>query len=165
MWKQVIPHHIWGLDSTSIRMKHGWMYLVAILDWYSRSIISWELDQTLQMPFVLEAMRNALSQAQPPICKSDQGSHFTSKGYIDLLKQHQVQISMDGKGRALDTIFTERLWRTIKYDNIYINDYTTPRELREGLDKYVHFYNERRIHQSLEYRTPLEYYHRAKQKG
>jgi putative transposase len=159
------PNHIWGLDITYIRMKHGWMYLVAILDWYSRYIISWELDQTLQMPFVLEAMKNALSQAQPTICNSDQGSHFTSKGYIDLLKQHQVQISMDGKGRALDNIFTERLWRTIKYENIYINDYTTPRELRDGLGKYIRFYNERRIHQSLEYRTPLEYYHGTRQKA
>jgi putative transposase len=162
--KASYPDHIWGLDITYIRMRHGWMYLVAILDWYSRFIVSWELDQTLQLPFVLEAMNNALSQARPTICNSDQGSHFTSNSYIELLKEHDIQISMDGKGRALDNIFTERLWRTIKYEDIYINDYATPRELREGLSKYIRFYNERRLHQSLDYHCPLEFYNGSKEK-
>ena len=102
------------------------MYLVAVLDWYARYIISWELDDTLEIPFVLAAVDQALSQAKPVIFNSDQGSHFTSPLYIDRLKQAEVQISMDGKGRAIDNIFTERLWRTIKYEEVYLNEYTTP---------------------------------------
>jgi putative transposase len=105
------PNHVWGLDSTYIRLTHGWMFLVAILDWSSRYIVSWELDQTLQIAFVLEAMQRALSQARPLICNSDQGSQFTSVPYLNLLKEHEVQISMDGRGRAIDNIFTERVRR------------------------------------------------------
>jgi putative transposase len=152
------PNHVWGLDITSIRLRHGWLYLVALLDWYSRYVISWELDQTMQVGFVLEAMQRALQQAQPIICTSDQGSQFTSTPYIDLLKKHDVQISMDGRGRALDTIFTERLWRTIKYEEVYLKDYSSPREARQSLAQYLQFYNERRLHQSLEYRPPVELY-------
>jgi putative transposase len=105
------PNHIWGIDITYIRLHAGWMYLVAILDWYSRFVVSWELDQTLELPFVLTAMRRALTQATPHICNSDQGSHFTSPQYQELLLTANVHISMDGKGRALDTIFTERVRR------------------------------------------------------
>jgi putative transposase len=152
------PNHVWGLDITYIRLKHGWMYLVAILDWYSRYIVSWELDQTLHLPFVLEAMQRALSQARPLICNSDQGSQFTSTPYLSLLKEHEVQISMDGRRRAIDNIFTERLWRSIKYEDVYIKDYATPRELRQGLTEYIRFYNEQRLHQSLQYRLPVELY-------
>jgi putative transposase len=152
------PNHIWGLDITYIRLHGGWMYLVAILDWYSRYIVSWELDQTLQIGFVLEAMQRALSQARPQICNSDQGSHLTSPQYTQLLLSHDVRISMDSKGRALDTIFTERLWRTIKYEEVYLKDYANPREAREELRAYLRFYNEQRVHQSLEYRTPAEVY-------
>ena len=152
------PNHVWGLDITYIRLKHGWMYLVAILDWYSRYIVSWELDQTLHLPFVLEAMQRALSQARPLICNSDQGSQFTSTPYLNLLKEHEVQISMDGRRRAIDNIFTERLWRSIKYEDVYIKDYATPRELRQGLTEYLWFYNEQRLHQSLQYRPPVELY-------
>lgn len=104
-------NHIWGIDITYIRLRAGWMYLVAVLDWYSRSIVSWELDQSLQVDFVLQAVQQAFQSAIPRIFNSDQGSHFTSKGYIDLLKQHDVRISMDGRGRALDNIFTERVRR------------------------------------------------------
>ena len=157
------PNHVWGLDITYIRLKHGWMYLVAILDWYSRYVVSWELDQTMQLPFVLEAMQRALSQARPVICNSDQGSQFTSLPYLNLLKEHEVQISMDGRGRALDNVFTERLWRSIKYEDVYIKDYTTPRELRQGLTEYMQFYNERRLHQSLDYRPPAELYFEERQ--
>ncbi len=114
------PNHVWGIDITYIRLQKGWMYLVAILDWYSRYVISWQLDQTLEMPFVIRAVQQALEQATPSICNSDQGSHFTSPHYLDLLKAANVQISMDGKGRALDNIFTERLWRTVKYEEVYI---------------------------------------------
>jgi putative transposase len=152
------PNHVWGLDITSIRLRQGWLYLVAILDWYSRYVLAWELDQTMQVAFVLEAMQRALRQAKPVICKSDQGSQFTSIPSSTLLKDHDVQISMDGRGRALDNIFTERLWRTIKYEEVYLKDYQSPREARQSLTEYLQFYNERRIHQSLDYRTPAELY-------
>ena len=134
------------------------MYLVAILDWYSRYVVSWELDQSMQIAFVIEAVQRALSQARPQICNSDQGSQFTSPQYTQLLLAHEVRISMDGRGRALDNIFTERLWRTIKQKEVYLNDYATPREARQGLSAYLRFYNEERIHQSLDYRTPAEVY-------
>jgi putative transposase len=114
------PNHVWGIDITSIRMLKGWMYLVAVLDWYSRYVISWELDLTLEMPFVLAAVEHALSMAVPVIWNSDQGSHFTSPQYLQLLRDAQVQMSMDSKGRALDNIFTERLWRTVKYEEVYV---------------------------------------------
>jgi len=117
-----------------------------------------ELDQTLQIGFVLEALQRALAQAVPQICNSDQGSHFTSSQYTQLLLSHHVRISMDSCGRALDTIFTERLWRTIKYEEVYLKDYPSPREAREGLRDDLRFYNEERLHQSLDYRTPAEVY-------
>lgn len=114
------PNHIWGIDITYIRLASGWLYLVAVLDWFSRYVLAWELDQTLEMPFALSAVDCALSQATPMICNSDQGSHFTSPQYLERLQTKAVQISMDGKGRALDNIFTERLWRTVKYEEVYL---------------------------------------------
>jgi putative transposase len=117
-----------------------------------------ELDQTMQIAFVIEAVQRALSQARPQIWNSDQGSQFTSPQYTQLLLAHDVHISMDGKGRALDNIFTERVWRTIKQEEVYLNDYATPREARQGLSAYLRFYNEERIHQSLDYHTPAEVY-------
>jgi putative transposase len=150
------PNHIWGIDITSIRLQGGWMYLVAVLDWYSRYVVSWQLDQTMQQTFVMEAVRQALAHATPQIWNSDQGSHFTSPQYTQLLLAHHVRISMDGKGRALDNIFTERLWRTVKYEEVSIKDYATPREARAGISDYLRFYNEQRVHQALEYRTPAE---------
>ena len=152
------PNHVWGIDITYIRLKSSWMYLVAVLDWYSRYIVSWELDQTLQQTFVLEAATRALQSAIPTIWNSDQGSHFTSTSYIDLLKTHGVQISMDGRGRALDNIFTERLWRTIKYEEVYLKEYESPRQARKELTAYLKFYNENRLHQALDYCTPAEVY-------
>jgi len=159
------PNHIWGIDITYIRMPRGWMYLVAILDWYSRYVVSWELDQTLEMSFVLTAMQRALTQAVPVICNSDQGSHFTSPQYCDLLLEANVQISMDGKGRALDNIFTERLWRTVKYEEVYVQDYLSPREARQQLTNYLQFYNHQRLHQALSYRTPAEVYFQGRSNG
>lgn len=153
------PNHIWGIDITYIRLRQGWMYLVAILDWYSRYIVSWALDQRLQAGFVLEAVEAALAVATPEICNSDQGSHFTSPHYTDLLRSAGVKISMDGRGRALDNIFTERLWRTIKYEEVYLHEYASPREARAGLSEYITFYNHGRLHQALQYRTPAEVYH------
>lgn len=152
------PNHVWGIDITYIRLQHGWMYLVAVLDWYSRYIISWQLDDTLEIPFVLAAVDQALSQAKPVIWNSDQGSHFTSPQYLDRLKNADIQISMDGKGRAIDNIFTERLWRTIKYEEVYLNEYANPRQARQGLAAYIHFYNHQRLHQALDYATPAEIY-------
>ena len=138
------------------------MYLVAILDWYSRYVVSWELDQTLELPFVLSTVKCALGKAVPVICNSDQGSHFTSPQYLALLQAAKVQISMDGKGRALDNIFTERLWRTVKYEEVYLHEYLSPREARQALTRYFTFYNHERLHQALDYQTPAEvYFHQA----
>jgi putative transposase len=152
------PNHVWGIDVTYVRLHAGWLYLVAVLDWFSRYVVSWELDQTLALPFVLAAVERALAQATPVICNSDQGGHFTSPQYLDLLTAAGVQISMDGKGRARDNIFVERLWRTIKYEEVYLRDYASPREARRGLRAYFLLYNEERPHQTLGYRTPAEVY-------
>ncbi len=155
------PDHVWGVDITYIRLHAGWMYLVAIVDWFSRYIVAWELDDSLELPFVLAAVDRALGQAQPVIWNSDQGSHFTSPQYTARLRAANVQISMDGKGRALDNIFVERLWRTVKYENIYLQDYASPRAVRQGLTSYLRFYNEERLHQSLAYQTPATVYFRS----
>ena len=152
------PNQVWGIDVTYIRLHATWMYLVAVLDWFSRYVVSWVLDQTLEMPFVLEAVQRALAQAKPEIWNSDQGSHFTSPQYTDLVLAANVQISMYGRGRALDNIFTERLWRSVKYEDVYLHDYTTPREARQGLTRYFDFYDHERPHQALGYRTPAEVY-------
>jgi len=152
------PNHVWGIDITYIRLRHGWMYLVAIIDLYSRYIISWELSQTLEIDFVLTALKRALRQGKPDIMNSDQGSHFTSPQYIGLLKKANVQISMDGKNRAIDNIFIERFWRSLKYEEVYLKDYQTPREARIGITEYIRFYNYDRPHQSLDYRIPSELY-------
>ena len=152
------PDQVWGIDITYIRLKRGWMYLVAIIDWYSRYVVSWELDQTLELPFVLAAVERALAHRKPEILNSDQGSQFTSPQYIQLLKNAGVQVSMDGKGRAIDNIFTERLWRSLKYEEVYLNEYNSPREARQGIKRYLDFYNNCRLHQSLDYQTPAEVY-------
>jgi putative transposase len=157
-----IPNQVWGIDITYIRLAAGWMYLVAVLDWYSRYVVSWELDQTLEQPFVMTAVERALGQARPEIWNSDQGSHFTSPQYIERLKAAEVRISMDGKGRALDNIFTERLWRTIKYEEVYLHSYASPRAARAGLTRYLAFYNDERPHQALAYRVPAEVYFGSK---
>src|SRR5260221_4359232 len=124
-----------------------------------------QLDQPLEMPFVLTAMQRALAQATPQICNSDQGSHFTSPQYAQLLLAADVQISMDGKGRALDNIFTERLWRTIKYEEVYLHEYASPKQARQQLRDYVEFYNHQRLHQSLDYQTPATVYFRQAASG
>lgn len=154
------PNQVWGIDITYIRLKSSWMYLVAIIDWYSRFIVSWELDQTLEMTFVLNAVNRAFLESKPQIFNSDQGSHFTSPKYIDVLKNAEVEISMDGKGRAIDNIFTERFWRSLKYEEVYLKDYGAPREARYGIADYIRFYNNDRPHQSLNYTTPARVYSR-----
>ena len=152
------PNHIWGTDITYIRMKGGFMYLVAYLDWYSRYVVSWELSDTMEDDFVISALKEALKIAVPHIANSDQGSQFTGYGYTNVLLENGVNISMDGRGRCMDNIFTERLWRTVKYEDIYIKDYLTPRELRKGMTNFFEKYNTKRSHQSLAYKTPEEVY-------
>lgn len=152
------PNHVWGIDITYIRLEGGWMYLVAVLDWYSRFVVSWELDQKMEIAFVMEAVERALVQATPLIWNSDQGSHFTSPLYLERLEQAGVSISMDGKGRALDNIFTERFWRSIKYEEVYLHAYASPKQARQGISHYMKFYNHERPHQALAYRTPAEVY-------
>jgi putative transposase len=156
------PNHVWGVDITYVRLRGGWLYLVAVLDWFSRYVLSWELDQTLELPFVLSAAQRALSLATPTIWNSDQGSQFTSPQYTGLLEAAGTQISMDGRGRAFDNIFTERLWRTVKYEEVYLHEYDSPREARQRLAYYFDFYNTRRPHQSLGYRPPAEVYFASK---
>lgn len=152
------PNQVWGIDITYIRLRYGWLYLVAILDWCSRYVVAWELDQTLELPFVLQVVDRALAQARPEIWNSDQGSQFTSPQYTERLRAAEVQISMDGRGRALDNIFTERLWRTVKYEEVYLKDYAHPKEARHSLGQYLTFYNQERLHQSLGYQTPAQVY-------
>jgi putative transposase len=152
------PNHIWGTDITYIRMRDSFMYLVVYLDWYSRYVVSWELSDTMEDDFVIAALKTALRKSVPHIANSDQGSQFTGNDYTRTLLEAGVKISMDGRGRCMDNIFTERLWRTVKYEDVYINDYSTPRELRQVLDKFFIKYNTRRIHQSLDYKTPAEVY-------
>lgn len=154
----VRPNQVWGVDITYLRCRHGWLYLVAVLDWYSRYVLSWEIDQTLAQGFVTTAVERALAQATPEIWNSDQGSHFTSPQYTDRLVAAGVRISMDGRGRALDNIFTERLWRTVKYEEVYLHEYANPQEARRSLSTYFDFYNQRRLHQALDYRPPAEVY-------
>lgn len=156
------PNHIWGTDITYVRLENGWAYLVAIIDWYSRYVIAWELSLTLEIDFCLQNLEHALSAAIPDIHNSDQGSHFTSPRYTDLLTAKNIQISMDGRGRCMDNIFTERLWRTVKYEDIFIKGYRTIEEARAGLREYFKFYNEERPHQVLGYRTPAEVYFPSK---
>jgi putative transposase len=150
------PNHIWGIDITYIRLLAGWLYLVAVIDWYSRYVISWQLDDTLALPFVLRVIDQALAQATPDICNSDQGSQFTHPAFTQRLLDAGARLSMDGRGRALDNIFTERLWRSVKYEEVYLQNYESPRQARQGLTNYFHFYNHERLHQSLNYRTPAE---------
>jgi len=153
------PNQVWGTDITYIRVKNDWLYLVAILDWYSRYIVSWELSDTLEAGFCVNNLQIALNQAIPNIHNSDQGSQFTSDEYLNTLKSKpEILISMDGRGRAFDNIFNERLWRSVKQEEVYLKDYTSFKQAKESLAGYLNFYNQERIHQSLGYRTPAELY-------
>lgn len=158
-------NQVWGIDITYIRLAHGWLYLVAVLDWFSRYVVSWELDDSLELRFILDAVARAFAQAKPDILNSDQGSQFTSPAYLELLHSADVRVSMDGKGRAIDNIFTERLWRSLKYEEVYLKDYQSPREARKGITQYLDFYNHERLHQSLDYQTPAEVYFGLTQKS
>lgn len=152
------PNHIWGTDITYIPLRGGFCYLVALLDWYSRYVVHWELSPTLEIPFCLDNITRALETGIPDIHNSDQGSHFTSPRYVDILKEKKVSISMDGRGRCMDNIFTERLWRTVKYEDVYLRGYSTFLEVTAGLTDYFRFYNEKRRHSSLQNRIPKDVY-------
>ena len=148
------PNQVWGVDITYIRLRSGFMYLVAFLDWFSRRVVTWELSETLELPFVLSCAEAAFERAVPEIINSDQGSHFTSERYTGRVLAAGARVSMDGRGRYVDNIFTERLWRTVKYEEVYLADYETPKEARAGLSSYLRFYNEQRPHQALGNLTP-----------
>ncbi len=152
------PDQVWCTDITYIRMKHGFIYLTAIMDWYSRYVLAWELSNTMDKQFCIEALERALSISGPDIFNMDQGSQFTSVDFTGILEVNDIRISMDGKGRVFDNIFVERLWRTVKYEEVYVHSYESIAEARRSLAKYFHFYNTERIHQSLRYRTPHEMY-------
>lgn len=153
------PNHVWSIDITYIPIRKSWLYLVAIMDWYSRYVVSWKISDSLEIGFVLEAASAALGNAVPEIMNSDQGSHFTSPRFTELFQAAGSRISMDHRGRAYDNIFIERLWRTVKYENVYPNEYETPRDARHGIGKFMNFYNNERPHQSLDYKTPAEIYY------
>lgn len=148
------PNQVWSTDITYVPMARGFMYLVAILDWYSRYVVAWQLSNTLDTDFCLVALDRALGQATPQIFNTDQGIQFTSRAFTERLEHAGVAISMDGRGRALDNVFVERLWRSVKYEDIYLNDYDSVLALEQGLDRYFRFYNEERLHQSLDYQPP-----------
>jgi putative transposase len=144
--KALRPCHIWSTDITYIRLAKGYAYLVAVLDWYSRYVLSWQLSNTMEVNFCVEALVKALEIGQPMIFNTDQGSQFTSKAFTGILLERGIQVSMDGRGRALDNVFVERLWRSVKYEDVYINDYESLFEAHLGLTKYFHFYNNKRPH-------------------
>lgn len=152
------PNQVWGTDITYIKMRQGFLYLVAFMDWYSRYVLSWKLSTMLSTDFVIEAGKEALNRAVPEITNSDQGIQYTSSDYLSLWNQDKTKISMDGRGRAMDNIFTERLWRSVKYDEVYIKNYDSVFDAKDGLSTYFYKYNNRRLHQSLNYKTPSEVY-------
>lgn len=159
----VRPNQVWSTDITYIGMSSGFLYLCAVIDWYSRYVLSWRLSNTMDVGFCLETLTDAFSSGYvPEIFNSDQGSQFTSQAFTGALLDKGIAISMDGKGRALDNIFVERLWRTVKYENIFINDYENGKALHSGMKQYWDFYNNERLHQSLGYATPKEIFEKGK---
>lgn len=152
----VRPNQVWCADITYLRLRHGFAYLVAILDWFSRYVLAWELSNTLDADFCVSALEEALRLGHPEISNTDQGTQFTSEDFLRVLEAAGVRISMDGRGRVFDNIFVERLWRTVKYEDVYLHDYETVSDARAGLRKYFPFYNGERFHQSLGYRTPAQ---------
>jgi len=153
------PDQVWAADITYIPVSGGFGYLFAIMDWYSRYIIEWQVSNLLDADFCIEALERALSKRQPEIFNTDQGVQFTCFQFIEQLKSHQISISMDGRGRAFDNIMVERLWRSVKYENIYPRAYRCLKDVKNGLTEYIQFYNEKRPHQGLKNLTPKEMYH------
>jgi putative transposase len=155
------PDHVWSTDITYVPLRHGFLYLVAVIDWFSRHVLAWRLSNTLEGSFCIEALEEALGAARPEIFNSDQGSQFTAGAFTSRLEARGVAVSMDGRGRALDNVFVERLWRSVKYEEVYLRDYADGWEAEAGLASYFRFYSHERIHQALGYRTPAEVYARA----
>ena len=153
-------NQVWSTDITYIRLLGGFVYLVAVIDWYSRYVLSWEVSTTMESDFCISALQRALHRDQPEIFNTDQGSQFTSTAFTGILKEHGISISMDGRGRALDNIFVERLWRSVKYEEVYLHDYEDVPQALAGLGKYFKFYNSERLHQALAYKTPESIYRR-----
>lgn len=154
----VRPDQVWATDITYIRMHRGFVYLVAVMDWFSRYVLSWSVSVTMDVYFCLEALEKALAGSTPEIFNTDQGSQFTSRQFTGMLLDAGIRISMDGKGRAFDNIFVERLWRSVKYEEVYLKEYPDVLSCVQGLRDYFRFYNEERLHQALGYRTPLQVY-------
>jgi putative transposase len=152
------PDQVWSTDITYIRMAQGFVYLVAVMDWFSRFVLSWSLSLTMEIDFCIEALRAALRRGRPDIFNSDQGVQFTSEKFTGELAAQDIAISMDGRGRCMDNIFIERLWRSLKYEEVYLKDYESVTEARTGIERYFRFYNQERLHQSLSYRTPAALY-------
>jgi putative transposase len=152
-------NQVWSADITYVPMSHGFMYLMAVLDWFSRYVLSWQISNTLDNIFCIKALDQAFEYGHPEIFNTDQGVQFTSRNFTEHLESSGVKISMDGRGRVFDNIFIERLWRTVKYEDIYLKNYETVTELSQGLDQYFRFYNNERFHQSLDYRTPTQVYY------
>jgi putative transposase len=151
-------NHGWSADITSVRLQQGFIYLVAVIDWWSRYVLSWAVSITLDGAFCLEALETARRRGRPEIFNTDQGAQFTSRAFTERLRQGEIQVSMDGRGRALDNVFVERLWRSVKYEEVYLREYNTVWEARQGLGHYFEFYNDERLHQALGYRTPAAVY-------
>jgi putative transposase len=156
--KIAVVDQVWSTDITYIPMRSGFMYLAAVIDWYSRYVIAWRLSNTLDGSFCLDLLDEALTQGRPAVFNTDQGAQFTAEAFTSRLLSAGVAVSMDGQGRCLDNVFVERLWRSVKYEDIYLHCYETVPQLNQGLEKYFPFYNEERLHQSLEYRTPGQVY-------
>ena len=156
--KIITPNQVWAADITYCRLQQGFAYLVAIIDWHSRYVIEWELSSTMDTTFCLSALRQALEKGSCDIFNTEQGSQFTSAAWINELSKHQIDISMDGKGRYLDNIFIERLWRSVKCECIYLHDFQSINQMRKGLEDYFQYYNNERRHQGLDYLTPAEVY-------
>ena len=154
----VRPNQVWCSDITYIPMASGFLYLVAVMDWYSRYVISWRLSNSMDVDFCIEALEEALSQGCPEIFNTDQGSQFTSREHTGLLKSHDIAISMDGRGRAIDNVMIERLWRTVKYEEVYLKSYESGADCHQGLATYFDYYDHRRRHQSLARKTPCDVY-------
>lgn len=150
------PNQVWAADITYIPMAKGFLYLVVIMDWYSRYVLSWRLSNSLESDFCIEALEEALKKGRPEIFNTDQGAQFSSEAFTQILKEHGIKISMDGKGSYNDNLFVERLWRTVKYEEVYLKAYQDAREARISLSNYFCFYNTERPHQALGYRTPAE---------
>jgi putative transposase len=149
---------VWSADITYLRLRGGFLYLVAVLDWHSRYVLSWELSRSLESDFCVRALKAALARGRPEVFNTDQGVQFTSEAFTSVLEGREVAISMDGRGRAFDNIFSERLWRTVKYEEVYLKDYADEEEARRELGRYFRFYNRGRLHQALDYHTPAEVY-------